>query len=315
MEKFLESYRVSSGTKSAATMRAMQMSLRRLEKIFDQGFDDWTIAMFKEVDEIVSKVNDGFSLSTSISTILAIRQYLKYKNAPEALQDKYTEVMNKKADERKHNNTNQSKTEDEAANWIDWIPLGQKIEALATNVMQKDTSFSKFRNVLLLALYGLQPPVRIGNYEAMEYRDGGKMKRAGKSLPKTKNYIIHEGPGKYQMIFNVYKTAKSVGQQVHDVSNPTLSKMLDMWFDKYNKERKYLLVNLDGKPMSQTGITNAMKGESKRLLSKELTANSFRHIFLTWFLSTNPSIKQKEVILPLIGHAYTPSTAEKYVRR
>jgi hypothetical protein len=111
MEKFLESYRVSSGTKSAATMRAMQMSIRRIEKIFDRGFDDWTIAMFKEVDEIVSKVNDGFSLSTSISTILAIRQYLKYKKAPQELQDKYTEVMNTKANERKDNNTNQSKSE------------------------------------------------------------------------------------------------------------------------------------------------------------------------------------------------------------
>ena len=62
MEAFLEQYRVTSGTKSKATMRAMQMSLRRIEKIFDKPFDDWTIAMFKDVDEIVSKVNEGFSL-------------------------------------------------------------------------------------------------------------------------------------------------------------------------------------------------------------------------------------------------------------
>ena len=314
MEKFLESYRVSSGTKSAATMRAMQMSIRRIEKIMDRGFDDWTIAMYLPVDDIVSKVNDGFSLSTSISTILAIRQYLKYKKAPQELQDKYTEVMNKKADERKDNASNQSKTEEEAQNWIDWIPLGQKVEAIARQAMEKDTSFSKYRNVLLLSLYGLQPPVRIGNYAGMEYRERSKMKRDGKSLPKTKNYIVHDD-GKYQMVFNVYKTAKSVGQQVHDVSNPVLVSMLDRWFDKYNKERKFLLVNLDGKPMSESGITNAMKGESRRSLSKELTANSFRHIFLTWFLSTNPSIRQKEKILPLIGHSYTPSTAEKYVRR
>ena len=40
----------------------------------------------------------------------------------------------------------------------------------------------------------------------------------------------------------------------------------------------------------------------------------FRRIFFTWFLSTNPSVEEKQEVLKLVGQNYKPTQAEKYAR-
>ena len=41
----------------------------------------------------------------------------------------------------------------------------------------------------------------------------------------------------------------------------------------------------------------------------------FRRIFFTYFLSTNPSVEEKQKILRISGQNYKPSQVEKYDRK
>jgi hypothetical protein len=66
--------------------------------------------------------------------------------------------------------------------------------------------------------------------------------------------------------------------------------------------------------MAQTAVSNALKSITKKELGKEIGLNGFRHIFLTHFLSTNPTIEEKKRVLTLVGHKFNPSQAELYQR-
>ena len=72
------------------------------------------------------------------------------------------------------------------------------------------------------------------------------------------------------------------------------------------------MVNKDGSPMSQTRFTAALTTVSKRLLGKELSNNAFRHIFITDFLSKNPSLNEKIRVMRLCGQVYKPNSADIY---
>jgi hypothetical protein len=147
----------------------------------------------------------------------------------------------------------------------------------------------------------------------MKYTTGGK--RGVEGLNKKFNYISPTENGKWKMIFNNYKTAKYLGQVSHTVENETLNKLITKWFNEYNTKKKDFLNNVSGKPISQTNLTNAQKSISKKILGKELTTNLFRHIYLTWFLSTNPSIEEKQKVAQMIGQKYKVSRMEMYERR
>ena len=163
---------------------------------------------------------------------------------------------------------------------------------------------------MLLALFSLQPPVRLGNYLDMKIKKGKK--KSFKSYPKKFNYLFDTGDA-YSFVFNNYKTAKTSGQIVLPVSDPVLISILDKWTNDYNSSDNFL-TNANGKAMTQTNMSNALESGSKKLLGKLLRANSFRHIFITHFLGTNPSIEEKTKVLGIMGQSYRPSQGEKYAR-
>ena len=75
---------------------------------------------------------------------------------------------------------------------------------------------------------------------------------------------------------------------------------------------KHFMANKDGSQMTQTRFTAALTTVSKKLLGKELSNNAFRHIFITDFLSTNPSLNEKIRVLRLCGQVYKPNSADIY---
>jgi integrase len=315
MEKFLDEYMKHNKSTSKHTRTAMLGNLRRLEKLTGKDFDEITTDDLENPDEMVGLLRSNYSLSTTISTILTIKHILKMHKSKLAVMDEYDKVLAEMVKLRTEENHDQTKNEKEQENWIEWPELQKKVTDLAPQFLEgKKKPFTTFRNFLLMSLFALQPPSRIGNYIDMHVRDQSKMKRAGTSLNKNHNYIIREGDKGFKFIFNKYKTAKSVGQLEHNVDNPILADLLARWFDDYNKKGKIFLVNTVGKPMDQSAITNALKSTSTKHLGKSLTLNSFRHIFLTHYLASNPTIEDKKKTLTLVGHKYVPSTAEQYTR-
>ncbi len=317
MDEFIEYYKDNNGTSSKHTITAMKGNMKRIEKIMGKDLEDIDVDDFKNVDNVVDELIDNYSISTTVSTLLAIISYLKYKKASDSLVEDYKDMLNELIQERNKDNNNQEMSVKEEENWIEYLDLKDKVEEEAQEFLSKKKSFSGYRNFLIMSLLTLQPPTRLGNYLDTVYKNKSNLKNGGRGLKKSKNYILYnndEKKPKYTFIFNKYKTAKTLGQIVREIDNDTLNKLLHKWFEDYNTKKENFLVNSTGGLTTQTGITNGLSSISKKLFDKKLTGNSFRHIFITHFLSTNPSIQEKQEVLKLVGQNYKPTQAEKYAR-
>ena len=313
METFVNNYLDNNKSKSKSTKTTFITNIKRLEKFLKTNFDEWNNNTFKNVDTILDNLLEDYSNNTNILNILTIIRYLEYKKVKGNLVEEYKEVLNELVDERNNNDNKQILKDNEKDNWIHYEELKNKVEEKAEEYLSRKKAYSDFRNFLILALFTLQPPTRIGNYLNMKYKV--KTKREVDRLNKKYNYITPDQNGKWKMIFNNYKTSKYLGKVILKVDNDILNNLITKWFNDYNKSRKVFLNNVSGKPISQTNFTNAQKSISKKIIGKELTTNLFRHIYLTWFLSKNPSIEEKQKIAQLVGQKYKVSRMELYERR
>ena len=82
MEKFIEYYKDNNGTSSQHTITAMKGNMKRLEKVMGNDLEDIEVDDFKNVDNVVDELVENYSISTTISTLLAIISYLKWLKKP-----------------------------------------------------------------------------------------------------------------------------------------------------------------------------------------------------------------------------------------
>ena len=156
------------------------------------------------------------------------------------------------------------------------------------------------------------PPARIGNY-----LDCKVIRGSADNLPSTHNYIIikdMETDPKFYFVFNKYKTVKSLGSQMFKVENPKLIAMLYRYFKYHNKDGEYFLMSR-GKELTQPNLTNILKRISQDLTDKNLSCNMLRHIYITHFLSENPTLRQKLEIAGVMGQSYNVNQQELYNRK
>jgi hypothetical protein len=313
MDGFIDNYMSKNGSKSKSTRTTMIGNMKRLEKVLGIDVEDMSVEDFKNSEKIMDALIDKYSLASVISTVNGIIAFLRYLKAPDDVIDDYVEITKDLADERKTLSHSQEKSVLEKENWINYNELKPMVESAVDSVLERKVAPTVFRNIMLVALLTLQPPARIGNYLDMVYKNGSKMKRKGESLKKDRNYVI-DNDGKFKFVFNKYKTAKSVGQVVTEVKDERLNNLLSKWFETYNPAKKDFLVNANGSKMSQEGVSNAVRSGTKRITGKELTLNALRHIFITHFTASNPSIEEKTEVAALLGQTYAPSRMELYAR-
>lgn len=311
MDKFVEYYINKNKSSSKSTKSTLISAISRLQKVIKMNFDEWTEKTFNNVEAITDLLIEEYSLNTVILSILMIIRFLEYKNGSIKIIQEYKDVLNELIQEKRKDEISQKQTVEEAQNWISYPELKQKVEELAPDYLTNKKAFTKMRNFVILALFTLQPPTRIGNYLEMKLKETNK--RDVKSLNKKYNYITKQND-KYKMIFNNYKTSKYIGKVEHVIENETLNKLLDKYINDYLKGDE-LFENANRKPMTQSNFTQAQESVTTELLGKKLSTNDFRHIFLSWFLSTNPTIEEKEKIAHIIGQKYKPSRMELYQRR
>ncbi len=317
MEEIVNSYMEGNGSKSKATKQTITTGLKRLEKILSKPFDELTLKDFSNTEEILNKTTDLYSLNTTISTILSIIKFIEFKSGKEKLIEDYRDILNELIQQRNSSQGKQEFKEGEKDNWIDYEELKGQVEFLSNTIYLKNKkSFTEYRNFLILALYVLMPPARIGNYLNMLKKDGSNMKQKIDSLPKNHNYIV-KTDNTYTLIFNEYKTSKILGKIKYEIKNEILNKLISKYLEDHNNnsKNKYFMINASGKQMSQTGFTNGQSSITKKLFNKHITNNMFRRIFFTWFLSTNPSVEEKQEVLRVSGQNYKPSMVEKYDKK
>lgn len=316
MEEIINSYMDSNGSKSASTRSTLKQGLKRLEKIFNKDFDKLKVKDFSNSESVVDKITNLYSLNTTIGTILSIIRFLIFKESAENLIQEYRDILNELIQERNGGTANQEFKEGEEENWIDYEELRDKVLKLSEEYLQKKKSFTEYRNFLILSLFVLIPPARVGNYLDMVKKDNSVMKQKIDSLPKKFNYIVKTGDT-YTLIFNQYKTSKVLGKVKYEIKDKVLNKLIDKYLDKFNNNPKnrFFMINASGKPMNQSNFTNAQSSITRKLFNKKITNNQFRRIFFTYFLSTNPSVEEKQNVLRISGQNYKPSMVEKYDRK
>ena len=311
MDLFLNSLEITNKTSLSTISQAMV----RIEKILDKDLEDIKIKDLKDSEAIVDTLTENYSLNSVITTIINLKKFITYKKGSAELVNEYNAYINdlvKERDlEKSKQNFNSQKEED---NYIEYNELKKLILDKSNEYFENKKSFTEYRNFLILGLYVLMPPARIQNWICMKRKTAIQMKRKGESLTKKYNYIIRLPNGKYDVIFNVYKTKKSIGQKRYSIENDLLNKLIENWTLNYaNKKSDFFLTNANGRNMTQSNFTNALSSISKRVVDKELTNNSLRRIFITYFLKLNPSFIEKQEVLALMGQNATQTTAEKYV--
>lgn len=302
MDKFIEYYN-RDNNKSDNTIKTFKQSIKRIEKILKKPFDKWNKKILTP-----SITNDVANISSKIQILTTLNRYYEYNKWDNK---NIKKELNKYVLERTKKDKSQEKTDKEKENWIDYDELYDKVLKYAEEYKKGDKIFSRYRNFLMLCLFVLQPPARISNYLNMLYKI--EKKRDVMNLQKKYNYIT-KIDNKYKFVFNNYKTSKYLGQQVNIVENETLNKLLDVWFNYYNTDKKYFLINYNGESINQSNFSNGLKSITKKLFNKDITLNMLRHIFLTNYMSKKHSIKEKEMLTRQMGQKYLSSRAELYVR-
>jgi integrase len=231
------------------------------------------------------------------------------------LYSKYYKLMNDKAKEIKETPT-EDMTETQKKNWLDWEDVMTRFNELSAEVLQfsknKDISPLQYISLLsymTLALYVFLPPRRNMDYQKMNI-----VKKYTESLPIDRNYLsLDDG----ELIFNVYKTAKSMGQTKVKIPDD-LMKVIMIYLKfhplikgKLKKDTNVsFLVNFEGQALTNnnsiTRILNKIFSKDKKLISSSM----LRHIFLTKKYGEN--LKERENDAVKMGHSV--ATQGEYIK-
>lgn len=311
----MDNFLLSLDVKNKSSINTIQQAILRIEKILDKDFEDLKLKDFEDVESLINTLTENYSLNSVITTIINLKKFLKYKKAKDSLINEYNDYINDLVKERDEDKQKQNfKNEKEEENYIDYLTLKKTLLDKSKIYFENKKSFTEYRNFLILCLYVLMPPTRIQNWILMKKKDASNMKRRGESLTKKFNYLIKQTPGNYDVLFNNYKTASTLGSQRYSIENKTLNRLIENYLKNYAIAKSdFLFTNANARNMTQVNFTNALSSISKKILGKQLSNNLLRRIFLTYFLNLNPSFIEKQKILNVVGQKSVMSTADKYV--
>ena len=313
MEDFIKDYLSRSNVSSTYSEKNMVSNVRRLERLYDKPISEWNSYYdFEDTESLILNLNAKFSYNTSIATLHGLLCWLNYVGAPPKLIQSYRQYLNDYVEIRNLYNYDNVLTEQQRKNWLDFPLLKKKVLSLNEHYLGGQHAFTKFRNYLIISLYVLGLPVRLGNYLDVKYIT--EQHENPDTLPRTHNYICKGFDGKFTFIFNKYKTAKTIGQIIYKPENQILQRLITKWYANYSNNPSLFLTNTQGTSMSQTNLTNAITTTTQRLLNKEMTLNIIRQSFITDFMKKEKTIKERKKILKIIGQVYLPSTADLYVK-
>jgi hypothetical protein len=176
------------------------------------------------------------------------------------------------------------KTEKEDKNWMEWKDilltqneLEKKVNGFVNNKMITAHQYEQLIQLLVLSLYTKTQPRRNQDYQHMYV-----VKKWDKASPTDRNYLDYDNK---KFIFNVYKTAKTHGQQVLDIPEDLFDtiKQYLKHHPAHKGSKKFassfaFLVSADGSALT---AVNAITRILNRIFGKNVGASMLRHIFLS----------------------------------
>ena len=218
------------------------------------------------------------------SAILNALKPLKDKASYKKTYKYWSDVMAEKTKEHRENKDDQKKSDRQKENWVEWSEVEKKASEMKADTADAGKKkvitpqdYDKLLSYLVLSLYVLIPPRR-----NQDYLDMYVVKKWSDDMEKDKNYLDLDGK---QFVFNIFKTAKKVGQQKVAIPNE-LMEIVNIFIKhhpglKGNKKKAQVvkfLVSSDGSPLT---AVNAITRILNRIFGKKVGSSMLRHIYLS----------------------------------
>ena len=273
----------------------------------DKSFKN--LAFLKNFDIIQNKLNDlaESTQKTYYASITSVLSLFKDKSAYKKTHTHWHDKMMASAKAERDKDTSQ-KSDKETKNWIEWKDvvktkeeLQKKVSEFATNKLITTQQYDLILQLMVLSLYTDVPPRRNQDYQQMFV-----VRRWTDKDPTDRNYLDHDGK---QFIFNVYKTAKTHGQQKVAIPDE-LMKTISLYLKHHPTHKgakKFapqfaFLVSADGSALT---AVNAITRVLNRVFGKAVGASMLRHIYL----SDKYDVKEMKKDADAMGHTISEQRA------
>jgi hypothetical protein len=272
IKEFIKSKRETLSASSITTYNSILTNLYK--KVFGNDDEDIDTKKFDDTDKILDFLNDlpANKRKTILSALVVITDKKEYRELMMGDIKTYTNEIN-----------TQDKSETQKNNWVTDDEIKSAFETLKKNaeLLYKKTTltptdFQHIQSYIILSVLGgiFIPPRRSLDY------CGFKLK----NVDKTKDNYLE----KDSLIFNVYKTAKTYGEQKVEIPKE-LKSILVKW-SKYNKT-DFLLFDTNNNPLSAVKLNQRL---NRIFGGKKISVNALRHSYLSTKYSA--TIKQNEAI-------------------
>jgi hypothetical protein len=249
--------------------------------------------MITSPKKVIEWIKERSSPSGNIGTInqylSAVRWRIKQETSSVELLKPYKEFqesLRKLRDEKAKSQTLPEEKKDGVMTWKDIEGLNDKAKEILSP-----------QSYMIYALYTMTPPVR-ADYANMVLVNYNRK-------DKSKNYCVVSKKNVY-FVFNHYKTSNTYGQVVLTAPDDLAKVVRDTVGSHSFESGKSMLLG----DMTENALSVRVKDIFERLTGKNMSINSLRHSYITSFLSTPKTIRQKEVVAQKMLHSYI--TQETY---
>lgn len=267
------------------------------KKKYDQAIQRLKTAGYdieKQTKEVVEWIKKQGAGSAQLVYYSAIKYELNKLDKPFPVPRVYQDEIDRLAAEKNTKAKSQELSENQQTNYLPLADLLAVQERLGAKAEKSD---GDWKDYLVASLYTLQPPVRA---------DYGEMKVFARRSSKRKgNELIYGQKNKpAYFVFREYKTAKTYGDVEIRVA-PALLSVITGWFEHLGKTPKHLL----GRPITSNDLLGLIN-HAFRSTKKDIGVNLLRHAYITDFMKTPRTIKEREELAMKMLH--DKDTQEKY---
>jgi len=181
----------------------------------------------------------------------------------------------------------------EVADLEDVVKLADK---LRVHFFKTKLTYSESCDALLMSLYTLLPPSRSETFANLEIYTG-----KNKPDDNTKNYLWVKNKSTIYFVLNHFKTVKTHGAVLEQITDKVLVKMLVKFVDDF--KTKYLFENKKQESIKASDVSRNLVRLTKDIGA--LSSSSMRHLYLSKKYSKVMSDLDKDASFML----HTPSTS------
>lgn len=301
--------------KSTLSEKSIMLYSQRIKRIWKMIHPDkrykGKFFVHKEVKRIIDAIDKSDMAISSKAGLYAALSSLYNKNSYGIhLQGKkmYERELKKWSDLVKCQVKKQVNTKKEVEKWRTKEELEEGRKKLL-EAAEKSGNIKDYRDYVMFSLFTLLPPRRSADYGEMIISKN-KEAKGNVLYPQT-----YDGQKRFsKFIFNDFKLSEKKGSEVynrvfmkHLPRGKEIIELLDGWL-LMNPTGNFLLDKRNSSHMSK-----AITRVSQKALGTPININSFRHMYISNFLDTNPFLIEKEQISLFMSHSVAQQ--ENYRKR